>query len=66
MAIRLQGSNCWVATSSGKEDDREVVFMYCQSRLRGVKCPHEDVPGATPFVLGPKCFEQVQRGKARK
>ncbi len=66
MAMRLQGSNCWVSTSSGREGDREVVFMFCQSRLRGARCPRDGVPGATPFILGPACFELVMKDKKRK
>lgn len=63
MAIRLNGSNCWVSTSVGKEGDREVVFVFCQSRLRGMRCPREGIPGATPFELDTACFEHVQRGR---
>jgi len=59
MALRLSDSKCWVSIACGKEGERDATFMFCKSRLRGIKCPREGEPGSRPFELSPSCFEQV-------
>jgi hypothetical protein len=66
MAMRLSGRNCRIATSNAKDGDRDVTHLFCQSRLRGLKCPLEGVPGVRPFELGAACFESVPHKIGRK
>ena len=66
MALRLSGTNCWISTSCAKDGDRHVTHLFCQSRLRGLKCPLEGVPGVRPFELGAACFESVPRKVNKK
>lgn len=59
-AIRLKGKNCWISTKRSLDDKGPSTHIYCVSRLKGLKCPHEGIPGAKPFVLSPLCFEDVR------
>lgn len=59
MALRVSGSNCWVAVSVAKDGDTKVSHVYCQSKTRGVKCRLEGVPGKKAYVLCSECFEPV-------
>jgi len=59
MALRLSGQACWVVTTSVRDGDGYVSHMYCKSRLRGVKCPLEGLPGKKPYELSEECIELV-------
>lgn len=61
MALRLSGQKCWVVTTSVKDGDGYVSHMFCQSRIRGIKCPLEGVPGKKAYVLCRDCIEFVGR-----
>ena len=63
MAIRLSGIGCWVSTVRGRDGDHETMFLFCQSRLRGLRCPREGEPDVKPFELSPACFSPVRNGK---
>jgi hypothetical protein len=34
--------------------------MFCKSRLRGIKCPLEGLPGKKPYELSEECIELVR------
>ena len=59
MALRLSGHRCCIAKTSAKEGDGYVSHLYCQNRIRGIKCPLEGIPGEKPYVLSTSCVEVV-------
>ena len=65
MAMRLSGTNCWISTKCAKDGDEYTTYVFCQSKLRGLKCPHEGTNGAKPFKLNPECFKAVKVAKKK-
>jgi len=60
MALRLAGTKCWISVNCSKKGGEGAVHVYCQSRIRGHKCPLDGHPGVKPFELNPACFEMVK------
>jgi hypothetical protein len=65
MALRVSGSKCRVAVSSAKEDGDQVSHVFCESKLRGVRCRLEGIPGKKAYVLCGDCFQPVDAKKPR-
>lgn len=65
MAMRATGTNCWISVSCVKEGENYTTHIYCQSRLRGLKCPLEGTAGAKPFELSPACLKKIDAGKSK-
>lgn len=59
MALRLSGQKCWVVTTSVRDGDGYVSHIFCQSRIRGIKCPLEELPGKKAYVLSEDCIQLV-------
>ncbi|OGS56079.1 MAG: hypothetical protein A3K60_02860 [Euryarchaeota archaeon RBG_19FT_COMBO_56_21] len=57
----MSGSKCWIVTTSVKDGDQYVSHMFCQSKLRGMKCPLEGIPGKKAYVLSNDCVALVDR-----
>lgn len=66
MAMRLSGTKCWISTKCSKDGEEYTTHVYCQSRQRGLRCPHEGTKGTKPFELSPGCFQAVQVSKKKK
>ncbi len=63
MAMRATGTSCWISVSCVKDGDGYATHVYCQSRLRGLQCPHEGMPGMKPFELSDACLMMVKGKK---
>jgi hypothetical protein len=59
MALRVAGPDCRVAVSVSKEDGLQVSHVYCQNKVRGIKCRLEAIPGKKAHVLSNECFEPL-------
>ncbi|MBE0519194.1 MAG: hypothetical protein IH630_08260 [Thermoplasmata archaeon] len=61
MALRLLRSRCWIVTNQGREGDENTTYMFCQTKLRGMRCPLKEIPGKIAFELSSDCFEAVRK-----
>jgi len=64
VALRVLESKCWIVTKSVGNGDGKASYMFCQSRVRGISCPLEGLPGKKAFELSGECFEIVKRGQS--
>jgi len=63
--MRLSGTNCWISTTCTKDGDVYSTYVFCMSRMRGLKCPLDGKQGARPFELSSECFEVVHDNGAK-
>ena len=66
MALKLTGAKCRVAMTSSKDGDSHVSHVFCESKLHGVRCRLEGVPGKKAYVLCNECFQPVHGSKTRR
>ena len=65
MALRISGPKCRVSVTSAKENGDHVSHLFCESKLHGVRCRLEGVPGKKAYVLCNECFQPVDPNKPR-
>jgi len=65
MALRVSGSKCRVAVSSAKENGDDVSHVFCESKLYGMRCRLEGIPGKKAYVLCSDCLQPVGLKKPR-
>jgi hypothetical protein len=66
VALRVSGSKCRVAVTSGKDGACQVSHVFCESKLYGVKCRLDGIDGRKPYVLCAECFQPADCSKRRK
>ncbi len=59
MALRVLGSKCRVAVTSARDGGDHVSHVFCDSKLHGVRCRFDGVPGKKAYVLCNECFQPV-------
>jgi hypothetical protein len=59
MALRISGSKCRVTLTSAREGSDDVSHMFCDSRLHGVPCRLDGLPGKKAYVLCIECLQPV-------
>ncbi len=57
MAMKISGASCRVAVSSGKDGDKHVSHLFCESKIYGLRCRLEGLPGKKAYVLCSDCLQ---------
>ncbi len=63
MALKVSGDKCRVAVSFGKDGDNAVSHVFCESKLYGVRCRLDGIPGKKAYVLCSDCFQPIGQRK---